>query len=191
MDSGKTTGQTVKLNLAGIVNDSIVDGPGIRVCIFAQGCSHNCAGCHNPETHSFGTGKDYRVEELVSLIKQNPLVKGVTFSGGDPFFQSRGFYILGKELRAMGYEVAAYTGFLWKELIEGTQDQQRLLSVLNVLVDGPFIQELRNLDLPFKGSINQNFIDVQKSLTRQEEGKTLFHRQPKVFERWERTFLYT
>ena len=91
----------------------------------------------------------------------------------------------------MGYEVAAYTGFLWKELIEGTQDQQRLLSVLNVLVDGPFIQELRNLDLPFKGSTNQNFIDVQKSLTRQEEGKTLFHRQPKVFERWERTFIYT
>ena len=80
MDSDKTTGQRVKLNLAGIVNDSIVDGPGIRVCIFAQGCSHNCAGCHNPETHSFGTGKDYRVAELVSLIKQNPLVKGRTFN---------------------------------------------------------------------------------------------------------------
>lgn len=191
MDSDKKTDKDPKLNLAGIVNDSIVDGPGIRVCIFAQGCAHNCPGCHNPETHSFGTGKDYRVAELVSLVRQNPLVKGVTFSGGDPFYQSAGFYILGKELRALGYEVAAYTGFLWQELIEGTQDQKNLLSVLNVLVDGPFIQKLRNLDLPFKGSTNQNFINVQKSIIRQEEGNILFQKQPEVFERWERTFNYT
>lgn len=190
MDSDNVLESPIKLNLAGIVNDSIVDGPGIRMAIFAQGCSHNCPGCHNPETHAFGTGIDYSPEEVINMVKKNPLVKGVTFSGGDPFYQSRAFYVLGKELSLLGYEIAAYTGFTWEELINGTGEQRQLLSILNVLVDGPFILKYRNLDLPFKGSTNQNFIDVQKSLHRESSGETLFDRQPRIFERWERTFIY-
>lgn len=156
--------QTI-LNIAGLVNDSIVDGPGIRFTVFAQGCSHNCLGCHNPFTHPFGTGTDTDIYEIISQVKQNPLVRGVTFSGGDPFFQAEGFALLGKELKKLGYEIASYTGFTWEHLIAiGNKDQIELLKTLDILVDGPFVLNLRNLDLRFRGSSNQRIIDVQKSL---------------------------
>ena len=153
------------LNIAGLVNDSIVDGPGIRFTVFAQGCSHNCEGCHNPDTHPFGVGQNYMISEIIRQIKSNPLVRGVTFSGGDPFFQAEGFAELAKELKAMKYEVAAYTGFTWEYLIAcGDEHHIELLKYLDILVDGRFEIEKRNLDLRFRGSSNQRIIDVQKSL---------------------------
>jgi anaerobic ribonucleoside-triphosphate reductase activating protein len=153
------------LNLAGTVGESIVDGPGIRFVVFAQGCSFDCPGCQNPQTHAFGTGVDRSVEELVAEIRRNPLVKGVSFSGGDPFFQAEAFSVLAGELEASGHEIAAYTGFLWEDLVtRGTSGQRQLLQHLDVLVDGPFIRELRNPELKFRGSENQRIIDVRRSL---------------------------
>lgn len=153
------------INIAGTVTDSIVDGPGIRYSIFAQGCSHNCLGCHNPQTHEFGTGKDISVSQLFSDIQKNPLVRGVTFSGGDPFFQGKGFAQLAALLHTKQYEVACYTGFTWEHLVAlGSPEQQELLSNLDILVDGPFLIMERNLDLLFRGSENQRIINVPASL---------------------------
>lgn len=155
------------LNLAGTVGDSIVDGPGIRFAVFAQGCSFDCPGCQNPQTHEFGVGEDVSVDDLVARIRANPLVRGVTFSGGDPFFQAEGFAVLAARLKALGYEVASYTGFTWENLVaSGTEAQKELLRQLDILVDGPFVVSLRNLTLRFRGSENQRIIDVPASLER-------------------------
>lgn len=162
--------QTI-LNIAGFVDDSIVDGPGIRFTVFCQGCSHKCPGCHNPETHEFGVGINYTVGEIIKRIKENPLVRGVTFSGGDPFFQAEGFSHLGRELKKMGYEVVSYTGFTWEYLMVcGSLEQLELLETLDILIDGPFDIKKRNLDLSFRGSTNQRIIDVQKSLEKAKFG---------------------
>ena len=79
------------LRLAGVIRESIVDGPGIRMVVFAQGCPHHCKGCHNPETHDPTGGYDSTVGNLLREAKKNPLLKGLTLSGGDPFFQANGF----------------------------------------------------------------------------------------------------
>ncbi|MEG0179121.1 MAG: anaerobic ribonucleoside-triphosphate reductase activating protein [Oscillospiraceae bacterium] len=150
------------INIAGIANDSIVDGPGIRATIFAQGCPHHCVGCHNPETHSFGTGQERSVAELFSLVKSNPLVRGVTFSGGDPFAQSEGFTQLAILLKNAGYEIAAYTGYTYEELVAPAQ--RELLEHIDILIDGRFILAQRSLNLLFRGSTNQRIIDVPASL---------------------------
>ncbi len=152
------------LELAGIAGDSIVDGPGIRTTYFAQGCPHHCQGCHNPETWDFSGGTPWEAEALADIARSNPLCRGVTFSGGEPFAQAEGFAELGGLLRAEGYELAAYTGYTFEELREGTPAQRKLLGLLDVLVDGPFILARRSLELSYRGSDNQRIIDVQKSL---------------------------
>ena len=166
-----------QINIAGIANDSIVDGPGIRVCIFCQGCPHACEGCHNPETHAFGVGTSMTVQELYDTVLANPLVKGVTFSGGEPFCQAEGFAQLAVKLREHGYELAAYTGYTFEQLQAGTPAQQKLLSLLDVLIDGPFELAERNLLLRFRGSAKQRIIDVPNSLV---NGKVVLCTQ----ERW-------
>jgi anaerobic ribonucleoside-triphosphate reductase activating protein len=153
------------LNIAGLVEESIVDGPGIRCAIFAQGCSFDCPGCQNPQTHEFGVGENRSVDELVEIVHRNPLVRGVTFSGGDPFFQAEGFAALAGRLKALGYETAAYTGFRWEDLMSaGTSAQKAFLSHLDILIDGPFVLALRDLDLRFRGCSSKRIIDVPKSL---------------------------
>lgn len=154
--------QTV--NIAGVMGDSIVDGPGIRTAIFVQGCIHHCPGCHNPESWPFGAGEEYTVQRLYEMVKGNPLCRGVTFSGGEPFCQPGPLALLGERLRAEGYEVASYSGFTFEELLAGTPEQRRLLETLDILVDGRFEREKRNLDLRFRGSENQRILDVPKSL---------------------------
>lgn len=152
------------LNLAGIAGDSIVDGPGIRTTVFGQGCVHHCPGCHNPETWEFGCGTDMDEETVAGIVERNPLCRGVTFSGGEPFAQAEGFAKLGRILKAKGYEVAAYSGFTFEQLLEGTQAQRELLATLDVLIDGPFLMEERSLELNFRGSRNQRIINVPESL---------------------------
>lgn len=155
----------MNINVAGFVNDSITDGPGIRFTIFCQGCAHHCAGCHNPETWEFGKGTDKDINDIYNMIKANPLVKGVTFSGGEPFAQSEAFAILAERLKADGYEVACYTGYTYEEILNSTNESmKRLLKSLDVLVDGKFILDQRDILLKFRGSKNQRIIDVQKSL---------------------------
>ena len=152
------------LNLSGIVTDSIVDGPGIRVTVFCQGCPHHCPGCHNPETWEFGTGTDVPVEAIVDIVRSNPLCRGVTFSGGEPFAQAEGYAKLARLLKAAGYEVASYSGYTFEQLTSGTPAQRDLLSAIDVLIDGPFLQEEKSLELVFRGSRNQRILDVPRSL---------------------------
>ena len=152
------------LNLAGIVGDSIVDGPGIRTTIFCQGCPHHCPGCQNPETWDFGCGTDMDEEAIVDIVRSNPLCRGVTFSGGEPFAQAEGFARLARLLKAEKYEVACYSGYTFEELLEGTQAQKELLGTIDVLIDGPFLMEEKTLEVPFRGSRNQRILDVPRSM---------------------------
>ncbi len=150
--------------LSGIAGDSIVDGPGIRTTFFSQGCPHHCPGCHNPETWAFSGGTPVETEAMVAIVKSNPLCRGVTFSGGEPFAQAEGFFELALALKAEGYEVASYTGYTFEQLLAGTEAQRRLLEAVDVLIDGPFLLAQKSLEVPFRGSRNQRILDVGKSL---------------------------
>ena len=153
------------LDLSGIVSDSIVDGPGIRTTIFSQGCPHHCPGCHNPETWAFGCGTQIPVEAVVDIVKSNPLCRGVTFSGGEPFAQAEAFARLARLLKNQGYEVASYSGYTFEELLAGTEEQKELLSSIDILIDGRFILAQKSLEVAFRGSHNQRILDVKKSLS--------------------------
>ena len=165
------------LDLSGIVSDSIVDGPGIRTTIFSQGCPHHCPGCHNPETWSFSTGTQIPVEAVVDIVRQNPLCRGVTFSGGEPFAQPEAFAKLARLLKQQGYEVASYSGYTFEELLSGTDAQKELLSAIDILIDGPFLLAEKSLEIAFRGSRNQRILDVKNSL---EAGKAV----PTRSKRW-------
>ncbi|MDE6745404.1 MAG: anaerobic ribonucleoside-triphosphate reductase activating protein [Oscillospiraceae bacterium] len=155
------------IRISGVINDSIVDGPGIRLTIFTQGCPHHCEGCHNPQTHDFDGGEDVTLESLLEKVKGNPLLDGVTFSGGEPFCQAKQLYELGLEVKKAGMNVVTYTGYLYEYLTENANSDNyynELLSVTDYLVDGPFVLSKRDILLKFKGSSNQRIIDVKKSL---------------------------
>lgn len=155
------------LRLAGVIRESIVDGPGIRMVVFAQGCPHHCKGCHNPETHDPVGGYDSTVGNLLREAKKNPLLKGLTLSGGDPFFQANGFARLAKAAHEAGYNIITYTGYTFEELLAGLEAHEgweALLRETDILVDGKFILEERSLSLQFRGSKNQRVIDVPASL---------------------------
>ena len=158
------------MNIAGIVGDSIVDGPGLRTTVFFQGCAHKCPCCHNPETHAFGAAREMSAEEVIAAVKRNPLCRGVTLSGGDPVYQAEEAAALAKALKAAGYEVALYTGFLWEELLaEGNPARLELLRCVDIVVDGRFEIEKRTLDLKFRGSANQRIIESAASMARYDE----------------------
>ena len=162
----------MELRIAGTVNDSIVDGPGIRFTVFVQGCPHNCRGCHNPQTHDFSGGTIVSTDELLEKIKGNPLLDGVTFSGGEPFCQAGALASLGKEIKKLGLNIVTYTGYTFEKLF-GSRDQNNwneLLGVTDILIDGPFILEQKDWEIKFRGSSNQRYIDCQKSL---EEGRAV------------------
>lgn len=160
-----------KLRISGTVNDSIVDGPGLRFTIFTQGCPHNCPGCHNPQTHSMKGGKKISINKLYKQIKKNGLLSGITFSGGEPFVQAKMLIPLAKKLKEDNFEIASYTGYLFEDLVnDKVPFAKELLKYLDVLIDGKFVLSLKSMDLAFKGSSNQRTIDVQKSL---KENKTI------------------
>lgn len=153
------------LRVAGVIDESIVDGPGIRFVIFTQGCPHHCAGCHNPQTHDFDGGEQVLISRLLEDILENPLVSGVTLSGGEPFCQPKPLAELAQELKRRGKHVMAYTGYTWEQLrSKQDADIERLLAQCDVLVDGKFIESQKDMLLRFRGSRNQRLIDVQKSL---------------------------
>lgn len=152
------------VNVAGVMGDSIVDGPGIRVAIFVQGCCHHCEGCHNPESWAFGAGTDMSVEELFAMVKANPLCRGVTFSGGEPFCQAEGLCAVADGLGGKK-PLMAYTGYTFEQLLALPDPWVReLLGRLTLLVDGPYVQAERGLELKFRGSANQRVLDVPSSL---------------------------
>ena len=152
------------LNMAGFAADSIVDGPGLRCVVFAQGCPHHCPGCHNPETQPFAGGRQVAAAELFARIRANPLCRAVTFSGDEPFAQPEALSALAALLKSAGYELAAYTGYTFEELLAGTDGQKKLLSQLDTLIDGRYVQSRRSLSLRFRGSDNQRILNVQKSM---------------------------
>ena len=154
----------MNIRLNGIVNDSIVDGKGIRLAIFTQGCPHHCPKCHNPQTHDYQGGYNTDTDEIISIMKENPLLDGITLSGGEPMEQANACIILAEEAKKIGLNVWVYTGYTWEELLYKNEEIQKLLSFTDVLVDGPFVYSLRSLELCFKGSSNQRIIDVQRSL---------------------------
>ena len=161
--------KSTTINIAGFDDESIVNGPGIRAVVYAQGCPRRCPGCHNPQTHEFGVGENRTVEELFARIRQNPLVKGVTFSGGEPTAQPEAFAALARLLREANYEIAIYSGSTFEELLASPNPAvTELLKLADVLVDGPYREHERNHLLRFRGSANQRILDLPASLARGE-----------------------
>ncbi len=155
------------LRLAGIVQESIVDGPGIRMTVFGQGCPHACPGCHNPHTHSFEGGALRSVESILAEIRENPLLAGITLSGGEPFGQAAEFARLARGVKAMGRSVITYTGYTFEALLAQADRHpgwRELLAASDYLMDGRFIEARRTYDLPFRGSDNQRFLDAAESM---------------------------
>ncbi|MDO5414699.1 MAG: anaerobic ribonucleoside-triphosphate reductase activating protein [Bacillota bacterium] len=154
------------IRLAGIVRESIVDGPGIRFTVFCQGCPHACKGCHNPETHDFAGGKDVSIDRLIEEIEKNKLLAGVTFSGGEPFCQPGPFVELGRRVKDMGLNITVFSGYTLEQLNDMSvqnADVRELLGLTDILIDGPFVNELRDLTLQFRGSSNQRVIDMNET----------------------------
>ena len=155
----------MEICIAGTVNDSMVDGPGLRYAVFTQGCPHACPGCHNPETHDYKGGETRDTQSIIDAFRKNPLLDGLTLSGGEPFEQPLACALLAEAARQSGLNVWAYSGYTWQELQDQPDaDTQRLLQSLDVLVDGRFEMNKRSLDLMYCGSTNQRLIDVQQSL---------------------------
>lgn len=155
------------IRLSGILFESLTNGPGMRRVYFSQGCSHNCKGCFNPHTHSFSGGEMFHIMSLVEDVVDNPLIKGITFSGGDPFEQSVVFSILAKEFKEKNYNIWSYSGYTFEELLEISKSQQEVKTLLyniDVLVDGKFDEDLIDSKIKFRGSKNQRIIDVKQSL---------------------------
>lgn len=154
----------MKLRIHNVIPESVVDGPGLRLAVFTQGCGHHCPGCHNPSTHDIDAGYEVEVEELSAMLAQNPLLSGVTLTGGEPFLQPLGCLALALSAHAQGKNVWAYTGYTL-EALRGKDDKaiDALLAQIDVLVDGPFLLAERSLELKFRGSKNQRIIDMAAS----------------------------
>ncbi|MDE5832230.1 MAG: anaerobic ribonucleoside-triphosphate reductase activating protein, partial [Desulfovibrio sp.] len=149
------------LRVADIIDDSIVDGPGLRLTVFTQGCPRRCKGCHNPGTHDPAGGRMMPIEEIWEQYRDNPLLSGITFSGGEPFLQPEPLSNLARLVHASGGDVIAYTGYYFEELLNPCLRDRvlPLLEEIDVLIDGPYVEELRSLELRFRGSANQRVLD--------------------------------
>lgn len=164
----------MRVRVAGIVEESFVDGPGIRFVVFAQGCPHRCPGCHNPQTHAPEGGFWVGVGALLRRMEENPLLDGLSLSGGEPFEQAEPLAVLAEGARARGYDVWVWSGYTFEFLMAHRDDRpgwRRLLEATDVLVDGPFLAGQRSLALPYRGSKNQRVLDLRCS---QAEGRAIF-----------------
>ena len=155
----------MEIRIAGTIGESIVDGPGIRYVVFTQGCPHHCPGCHNPQTHSFDGGTIMDIEELISQFKNNPLLKGITISGGEPFCQPLAAAELARAAHECGKDVMVYTGYTFEQLLSGNVGNAMvLLEQADILVDDRFEEAKKSLLLKFKGSSNQRILNCKESL---------------------------
>lgn len=154
------------IRISGIIGDSIVDGPGLRMTIFCQGCRRACEGCHNPESWPLNGGNEITAEALLKKIDSNPLLTGVTLSGGEPLLRAGALIPLAQGIIERGLDLALYTGWSFEEIMsEGDEDVMALLNYASVLVDGPFVAGEKSMLIPFRGSKNQRILDVKKSLS--------------------------
>lgn len=145
------------LRVIDIIDGTSVDGPGLRTSIYFAGCDHRCPGCHNPSTWDFNAGRDMTVDEIIDRIVDNDF--NVTFSGGDPLYQLEALTKLAHRIKSVGKTIWCYTGFIYEDLL-ADEKYTELLSLIDVLVDGPYIQALRDPDLPFRGSSNQRLLHL-------------------------------
>ncbi|MGL5634235.1 MAG: anaerobic ribonucleoside-triphosphate reductase activating protein [Sarcina sp.] len=152
-----------KIRLSGIAYESLVNGIGMRRVFFAQGCKHNCEGCFNTDTHDFKGGELFEIDELVADMEGNFLLKGVTFSGGDPMEQPEEFAYMAEQIKKLGLNIWSYTGYVFEDILKDEKKKQ-LLEKIDVLVDGKFEINKKEEGLKFKGSSNQRIIDVKESL---------------------------
>lgn len=151
------------MRISDTIHDSIVDGPGLRFVVFTQGCPHNCPGCHNQDALDPEGGREVSPEEIIADMRSNPLLDGLTLSGGEPFFQPEDSAKIARAARETGLDVWCYSGWTFDELIKMPRATE-LLRELDVLIDGPFILPQRSLTLKWRGSENQRIIDVKRSL---------------------------
>lgn len=169
------------MNIHGIETDSMTNGDGLRVVLWVSGCSHNCTGCHNPQTHDPDSGFKFESKHLRMLFKEleKDYISGITFSGGDPLYIKNYGHIWKLAMRIKSLfpnkTIWLYTGYKW-EMISDLE----LLKYIDVLVDGRFVEELANINYPWAGSTNQRVIDVQRSL---EKGQVVLWESDKN-ERW-------
>ena len=155
----------MEIRIAGYIEESIVDGPGVRFVVFTQGCPHHCPGCQNPQTHNFAGGYMADTEEIIAKFSVDPLLKGITISGGEPFCQPAASAELAKAAHAIGKDVIVYSGYTFEQLLNGeVADALSLLQETDVLIDGRFEEEQKSLSLRFRGSANQRAIDCKESL---------------------------
>lgn len=156
--------ESKKLRLASkLTYDSIVDGPGIRMVLWTQGCPHHCPGCHNPQTHDTQGGVEEETSVVIQAIHDAHLQTGLTLSGGEPFDQPAALLDIVKEAKKDGLSIWAYSGYLFEELMKDSA-RRMLLEEIDILVDGRFMEDQKDYRLRFKGSKNQRIIDVQESL---------------------------
>ena len=159
----------MQIRLAGIVPESIVDGPGYRFAVFVQGCPHACPGCHNPKTHDFSGGTMGDTQEIIGKLGTNPLIRGITLTGGEPMMQPEPLAEIARAAKEKGMNVWCYTGFTLEQLLaEGRADRMALLRAVDVLVDGPYVAAERSISLLYRGSRNQRLLDVRQSLAHGE-----------------------
>lgn len=162
------------LSVISIIEDTMVDGPGFRTAIYCAGCKHHCKGCHNPQSWDFNNGTMMSTRQIMDIIKQDPFAN-VTFSGGDPMFQPEGFTELAEAIRMeTNKTIWCWTGYKFEMLLRMPK-QHRLLELIDVIVDGPFIEAQKDPDLLFRGSRNQRLIDVKASL---KAGKVVLYYDP-------------
>ena len=152
------------LRISGVEPESIVDGPGFRYVIFTQGCPHHCPGCHNPQTHDFAGGKLADIPAILAEVQSDPLLQGVTFSGGEPFCQPAPLCAIARAVKGMGKDLVVYSGYTLEQLLEWGKEDPAVLELLRLcdtLIDGPYIQAQRDLTLRYRGSANQRVIDLR------------------------------
>lgn len=154
----------MKLKLAGLAPESIVDGKGLRYTVFTQGCPHQCKGCHNPQSWNTAGGTEKEVGDVFAEFCENPLLKGITFSGGEPFLQPEALTELAKLVHGAGKDVTVFSGYTYEELL-AMEDVKTdaLLAETDVLIDGRYMEEQRNLELLYRGSENQRVIDMAQT----------------------------
>ncbi len=154
-----------QLRINAYIRESIVDGPGIRYVVFTQGCPHNCKGCHNPQTHDFAGGYDIDIQRIIDGINEDPMLSGVTFSGGEPFCQCEPLVRIAKATHEKGLNVMTYSGYTYEELTEMAKEDENVKELLcetDILVDGPFVLAERDMTILFRGSRNQRLLRLEK-----------------------------
>jgi len=164
------------IRVAGFAGDSIVDGPGLRFTLFMQGCDKDCPGCHNQAARPIHGGRLMGASEIFAMIEANPILSGVTFSGGEPLLQAEALIPLAKWIREKGLSLAIYTGYTFENVLEaGDAAALQLIGLADVLVDGPYVAAQKSLEIGPRGSSNQRFLDGRASV---EQGRAVLSADP-------------